>query len=245
MAIGGRVQLSVLALAGVLAVVGTTGAVAGTVITGSDIKNNSLTGKDVKDNSLTGDDINAGTLDELAGDQGPTGPTGATGPAGPAGPSGPPGPSGAPGAPGPGAVRLSYSAPLTGSKTLATVNGRTFIGTCTIILGPAGSGGIDVTLRAEGPGPVFQVYGTKVRAKGVQSTPTLSTMDWPSDQFGQRDLGGIAVVYDGSSSQTASEDGTLVLAGQGLSQTVIYRAQVLMKGLDSRCTLEGSVIPNN
>ncbi|MBJ7357234.1 hypothetical protein [Nocardioides sp.] len=243
-----------LALAGALAVGATGGAVAGTMVTGADIKNGSVTGKDVRDESLTTKELSPAALDQLEGEPGPAGSTGPAGPAGPAGPEGPSGPSGppgaagvpgapgAPGAPGPGAARLRYSAPLTGSQVLATVGGMTYIGQCTIILGPVGSGGISVTLRAEGP--VFHVYGTHTRAQGVSSTPTLNTMDWPSDQFGRRDVGGTAVVYNGSPSQTASEDGTLILRANNLSHTVIYRAQVLMAGLDSRCTIEGSVIPS-
>lgn len=230
----GKVRLSVLVLAGVLVVGATGGAVAGTVITGADVKNNSLTGKDVKDRSLTAKDLSAQARGDLAGEQGP---------AGPPGPPGTTGAPGAPGAPGPGAVRLRWSRSLTGEQELATVGSMTYSADCTIIQGPAGVGATDVVLKAEGP--LFHVYGTKTRAQGVSSTPTLSTMDYPSDSFGRREIGGTAIISNGSPSQTASEDGTLIIRANSLSHTVIYRAQVVYAGLDSVCTIEGSVIPSS
>lgn len=228
-------KLSVLVLAGVLVVGVTGGAVAGTVITGADVKNGSLTGKDIKNKSLTGQDLSKRTLGDL---EGKPGQRGATGPAGATGRPGADGPAG------PGATRLRYSAPLSGSQTLATVEGVTYIGQCVLFLGPAGSGVIGVTLRAEGPG-VFRVYGSKIRATGVATTPTLSTMDHPSDQFGNRDIGAAAIVNNGTPTQVASEDGNLILRFSNLSHTVNYRAQVVYANLDSQCMIEGSVIPSS
>lgn len=71
-------------------------AVAGALITGANVKNNSIAGidilneslgsKDVKNGSLLPKDFKAGSLP--AGQQGPAGPAGPQGPAGPAGPAG-------------------------------------------------------------------------------------------------------------------------------------------------------------
>ena len=93
--------LPAVAIAAVVAVSASTGAVASALITGADIqngtvtsadiKNKSVTGKDVKDGSLTGADLSARTLGDLAG---ATGPAGAAGAAGPAGAAGAPGVSG-------------------------------------------------------------------------------------------------------------------------------------------------------
>ena len=83
-------------------------AVAGALITGANVKNNSLSGldilneslgsKDVRNGSLLPKDFKAGSLP--AGQQGPAGPTGPAGPAGPQGPAGPKGPQGPKGATG-------------------------------------------------------------------------------------------------------------------------------------------------
>jgi hypothetical protein len=71
-------------------------AVAGALITGANVKNNSLSGldvlneslgtKDIRDGSLLPKDFKPGKLP--AGQQGPAGPAGPQGPAGPAGPQG-------------------------------------------------------------------------------------------------------------------------------------------------------------
>ncbi|GAA4126494.1 hypothetical protein GCM10022215_36180 [Nocardioides fonticola] len=97
-----RTLLPGLALLSTVAfVAGTGGAVAGSLITGKDVKDGSLTGKDIKDSSLAAADLSAGAKSSLAGPAGPAGPAGATGPAGPAGPAGAQGPAGAVGATGP------------------------------------------------------------------------------------------------------------------------------------------------
>lgn len=218
---GGRVQLSVLALVGVIAFVGTGGAVAGTAITGANIKNNTITGADIKDHSLAGKELNATTVGNLEGDRGPKGERGDTGPAGP------------------GAKRLHYSTPINQTSNIASANGFTFIGTCAVSLG----GYIQVTLRAEGP--VFRMYGVTTHVQGgIGTTPTVTSNDFASDQFGRRDLTNVSVIYDGSSSQTAATDGTLTLVTASTTTTVIFRAQVLLANLDSRCTIEGTVIPS-
>jgi len=77
-------------------------AVAGALITGANVKNNSLSGLDILNESLGSKDVRNGTLlpkdfkagSLPAGQQGPPGPVGPQGPAGPAGPQGAPGVSG-------------------------------------------------------------------------------------------------------------------------------------------------------
>lgn len=89
-----------------IAVSVTSGATAGKLITGAEIKNGSITGADVRQGSLSGADIKDGTLSirdfahGLTGLTGAAGPRGVPGPVGPSGAPGAPGPSGAPGAPG-------------------------------------------------------------------------------------------------------------------------------------------------
>ena len=75
-------SVAAIVLAGVVAVSATTGAVAGSLVTGAQVANGSLTGKDVKDGSLKTADLAAKTRTALTG---PPGPTGAVGPAGPPG----------------------------------------------------------------------------------------------------------------------------------------------------------------
>ena len=87
----------VLAAAAVLAVSAGSGAVAGQLITGKDIKNKSIEARDlargsvtttkVKNKTLKLKDLSAEVTDKL-GAKGPKGDTGATGPQGPAGPPG-------------------------------------------------------------------------------------------------------------------------------------------------------------
>ncbi|GAA5124534.1 hypothetical protein GCM10023339_46150 [Alloalcanivorax gelatiniphagus] len=101
-----RVLPAAAVLAAVVAVSASTGAVAGALITGADIKNGSVasvditnksvTGKDVKDGALSKADLSAATLAELMtrGTVGPMGPIGLTGQAGPQGDAGPAGVSG-------------------------------------------------------------------------------------------------------------------------------------------------------
>ena len=92
------------AIAAVIALSASTGAVAAGMITGKDIKNssvtstdlknNNVTGNDIKDGALTSVDLSAATVSALKGAAGPAGPAGAVGPAGPAGAAGAPGVSG-------------------------------------------------------------------------------------------------------------------------------------------------------
>lgn len=140
------------AIAAVIALSATSGAVAASLVTGADIKNGtvasvdiknqSVTGKDVKDGALTAADISAPTLGSLTGatgPAGPVGPTGATGPTGltgPVGPAGPAGTAGAPGAPGaPGISGLQYAsatisvpAGTTGTVYVACPSGMRILG---------------------------------------------------------------------------------------------------------------------
>ncbi len=77
------------------------GAVAGKLITGKQIKDNSVSTKDIKNGSLQSLDLSASTIAELqsgevgpAGPEGPAGAMGATGADGVAGPAGPAGTNG-------------------------------------------------------------------------------------------------------------------------------------------------------
>ena len=90
-----RVLPAAAVLAAAVAVSVSTGAVAGALITGADIKNGSVasadimnksvTGKDVKDGALTAADLSAATVAGFQGGSGQPGPAGQAGPAGPAG----------------------------------------------------------------------------------------------------------------------------------------------------------------
>lgn len=77
-----------LVAAGCLLLGSTGGAVAGALITGKQIKDNTVTTKDIKNGSLAVKDLSKQTRSALAGAPGPAGATGATGAAGAAGPRG-------------------------------------------------------------------------------------------------------------------------------------------------------------
>ncbi len=68
-----------LLLGATLIVSSTGGAVAGSLITGKQIKDGSLSGKDVKDSSLKTADLSADTVAALKGQNGAAGPAGAPG----------------------------------------------------------------------------------------------------------------------------------------------------------------------
>ena len=90
----------VMAAAAVLAVGAGSGAVAGSLITGKDIKNKSIEAKDLAAGSVTTNKVKNGTLklkdmsSEVTGKLGVPGPAGPQGPRGAAGPQGPQGPKG-------------------------------------------------------------------------------------------------------------------------------------------------------
>ncbi|GAA1761984.1 hypothetical protein GCM10009795_005520 [Nocardioides hankookensis] len=79
-----------------LALGGTGGAVAGSLITSKQIKNNTITSADIKNKTISKDDLAASALPRAGakGPAGPAGPAGAAGPAGPAGAAGVQGPAG-------------------------------------------------------------------------------------------------------------------------------------------------------
>lgn len=95
-----RTGVAVVAAAAVLAVSAGSGAVAGAMITGKDIKNHTIEAQDldresvttnkVKDETLKLKDLSSEVTDKLGvkGPAGPAGPAGAAGPQGPAGPMG-------------------------------------------------------------------------------------------------------------------------------------------------------------
>ena len=90
----------VVAAAAVLAVGAGSGAVAGSLITGKDIKDHSIKAKDLDAGSVTTNKVKNGTLklkdmsSEVTGKLGAPGPAGPQGPRGAAGPEGPQGPQG-------------------------------------------------------------------------------------------------------------------------------------------------------
>jgi hypothetical protein len=103
-------------LAGALFLSATGGAVAGSMITGKQIKDGSLTGKDVKDGSLASGDLAADTRAVLTGPAGPAGPKGATGATGATGGAGSPGATGATGP----VASLGYQIVVGSSPTVVT-----------------------------------------------------------------------------------------------------------------------------
>lgn len=90
----------VILAAAILMAGGAGGAVAGSLITGKQVKDGSLTSADIKDKSLGTTDLSTAARKVLAGQAGPSGPAGPAGPPGAAGPTGPVGPVGPVGATG-------------------------------------------------------------------------------------------------------------------------------------------------
>lgn len=72
-------------VAGCLLLGTTGGAVAGSMITGKQIKDNTVSTKDIKNKTILKKDMADKTVKKLKGATGPAGPAGATGPAGPRG----------------------------------------------------------------------------------------------------------------------------------------------------------------
>lgn len=99
----------------VIALATTGGAVAGSLVGSSDIKDNSIQSRDLKDGQGVGErDLKPGLAAKVnktgtAGEQGPAGPKGDTGAQGPAGPKGDPGTDGADGTSNPSAAGAGYS----------------------------------------------------------------------------------------------------------------------------------------
>jgi hypothetical protein len=95
-------------------------AVAGALITGANVKNNSLSGLDILNESLGSKDVRNGSL--LPKDfKGGALPAGQQGPAGPAGPPGPPGAQGNPGQNGVSGLEVVYQSTLSNSDTQKSV----------------------------------------------------------------------------------------------------------------------------
>jgi hypothetical protein len=91
-------------------------AVAGALITGANVKNNSIAGIDILNESLGTKDVRNGSLlpKDFKGGVLPAGPQGPQGPAGPGGPAGPPGAAGTDGVSG---HEIVYSTSATNSDT--------------------------------------------------------------------------------------------------------------------------------
>lgn len=96
-----KVSLAVLAATGMLAVAGTTGAVAARLITGDEIARDTITARNLAPNSVGRSELKPGVVtngkDGADGQDGATGPAGPQGPKGDTGAQGPRGPEGAPG----------------------------------------------------------------------------------------------------------------------------------------------------
>lgn len=124
-----RASIPTLALAAGCLLLGSTGgAVAGGLITGKDIKNESVTGKDIKNESLTAKDLSPEAAAALRGATGQQGASGA------------PGSPGAPGAPGVSGVSGWELA--TAQKSVAASTGDWVTVQCSpgrVLLGAAGS----------------------------------------------------------------------------------------------------------
>ena len=95
-----RTLVIVAAAGAALAVSAGTGAVAGSLVTSAQIKDDTVRSRDVRDHSLRLVDLHRSVPRKLKGARGPAGPTGETGPAGPEGAQGPAGPRGPQGSPG-------------------------------------------------------------------------------------------------------------------------------------------------
>jgi hypothetical protein len=89
-----RVILGLVVAAALLMVGSAGGAVAGSLITGKQIKDGTITSADVKDRSLATTDLSPAAITALAGRSGPAGATGPAGPAGATGQAGVPGATG-------------------------------------------------------------------------------------------------------------------------------------------------------
>ena len=118
----------VLAAAAVLAVSAGSGAVAGAMITGEDIKNRSIEAQDLDNSSVTSTKVDNGTLKLKDLDSEVTDKLGVKGPAGPAGPAGAmgaQGPKGVSGLEGATYRTMTYSNGGTGDATVACADDAT------------------------------------------------------------------------------------------------------------------------
>ena len=95
-----------LILAAALIVSAGTGAVAGSMITGKQIKNGTVTSQDLKNKTIRPVDLSRAVKQQMAGSAGTVGPAGPAGPAGSTGPTGPRGPQGVAGVPGASGLEL-------------------------------------------------------------------------------------------------------------------------------------------
>jgi hypothetical protein len=141
-------------------------AVAGSLVTGANVKNGSLTGKDIKDHSIGSRDLASGVLKK--GPAGPQGPAGQQGPAGSPGAPGQTGNTGAAGPQGPGAQRLRVhyaSTADTATKTFYTAGGLTIHTACPVVSNNART----VQLRADIPASTYVAIGYQRQASASAS----------------------------------------------------------------------------
>jgi hypothetical protein len=116
-------------------------AVAGALITGANVKNNSLSGLDILNESLGTNDVKNGSLlpkDFKAGKL----PAGQQGPAGPAGPQGPAGPAGPQGANGVSGLQIVFESTVVDSDTQKSVTASCPAGKTVVAGGGFAFGGV-------------------------------------------------------------------------------------------------------
>ncbi|KQW47503.1 hypothetical protein ASC77_13690 [Nocardioides sp. Root1257] len=140
-----------------LVVSASSGAVAGSLITSKQIKDDTVTTKDVKNKTLTTADIAPATLAQL---KSAAGPTGATGPAGPKGDKGNTGDTGSTGAPGAAGLVRAYARVSSGGVVSRQ------------------SGGITVT------NPVAGLICVNVPGLSSADRPWVVSLDFSSDSSG-------------------------------------------------------------
>lgn len=162
-------------------------AVAGALITGANVKNNSLSGLDILNESLGTKDVRNGSLlpkDFKAGAL-PAGPQGPAGPAGPAGPQGPAGPNGPAGAKGP-----------QGAKG------------ATGLVGPKGAKGD----KGDKGDPGLSGYQVVAKKSAADSQDKIVSVPCPA---GKKALGGGALAFDGGYPEEITIVGSYTTNGSG------------------------------
>jgi hypothetical protein len=163
MSISRRAAALTAAAAATVILATTGGAVAGSLVTSAQIKDDTIQSRDVKDGTLNVADLSAATRRAIAathaGPAGPVGPAGDAGPAGPAGPQGPQGTAGAPGKDGANGTNGTNGTPGINGKTILSgtgaptdtvgTNGDFYLDTATQTLyGPKANGTFPTVLES-------------------------------------------------------------------------------------------------
>lgn len=161
---------TIAAAAVILALAGTVGATAGSLITSAKIADNTVRSVDVRDHSIRAKDLNAATLRQLAGRDGVDGRQGATGPAGAKGATGATGLEGAKGEPG--------------------VDGKDGKDGATGPAGAAGADGVTNLIAGAGYNDVWPADGKMHTARGECPAGQYALGGGYSTWGGDKDLGG-------------------------------------------------------